>query len=67
MKIINAVWFSEGGSNRIIGVVFGVDEITGEYKAYIGTGIGFDEGTDADLIATHGSKFPIKAAKVLFE
>ncbi len=56
MKIIAATWFTPS-TGECIGIVFGIDEITGEKKAYIGIGEGNDEGIDVDLIARNGAKF----------
>lgn len=65
MKILNAIWFSELGSARPIGIVLGFNEATKEYTAYIGTSNGVSEELDAKHIAMHGAKFPIAHAKSL--
>lgn len=67
MKILNTLWFTEMGSPRPIGIVFGVDEVTGKHKAYIGTCSGMNEKLDADYIAQHGAKFPFESAKLLWD
>jgi len=56
MKVINAIWFNEMGSFRPIGIVVAEDEATGERKAYVGTGAGQDEYTDAHSIIKRGAK-----------
>ena len=65
MKIIDAIWFTEMGSQRPIGIVIGEDEHTGKKKAYIGTAFGNDKGADAAHIAATGAKLhPIIAMKI---
>lgn len=59
MNIIQAIWFTEMGSMRPIGIVLGVDNITGERKAFIGTASGDDEGADAERIAAGGAKLRV--------
>lgn len=56
MKIIDAIWFTEMGSFRPIGIVIGKDEQTNETKAYIGTAFGNDEAADAAHIAAAGAR-----------
>lgn len=53
MKIKNSHWFT--GMNFTIGIVTGVDEVTGKPKAYIGLGRGYDPDVDTRLIAQQGS------------
>lgn len=62
MKILNAIWFTEHGSSRPIGIILGIDENTKEHKAFIGTGNGVSEEIDAGYIASHGAKFPVAHA-----
>jgi len=62
MRIQNAIWFTELGG-QCIGIVYGEDEITGERKAYIGTGYGEDEGLDVRIICANGAKFHQLAAE----
>lgn len=59
MKIIDVKWFTEGFSNRAIGIVLVLDEVTGEHKAYLGTGDGLDEDADAKHISEWGAKVHI--------
>ena len=56
MKIIDAIWFTEMGSSKPIGIVFGETNI-GEREAYIGTGEGFNQILDSIKIAKTGAKF----------
>ena len=70
MKILNAIWFTEIGSIKPIGIVICEDEHIGKKQAYIGTGFGNDEEADsakiaarnAKLIAAHGAKFHASTA-----
>ncbi len=60
MKVIDTVWFTQMTSSVQIGIVKGIDEITGKTKFYIGTGIGKDlhnEKMDIKLITNYGSPF----------
>lgn len=41
----------------VIGIVHGVDKITGEEKSYIGTGEGFSEADDIETIVSYGATF----------
>lgn len=65
MKIFNAIWFTEMGSLRPIGIVIGEDEMTGERRAYIGVGNGEDEERDSKSIAGTGAKFGIEMAQMI--
>jgi hypothetical protein len=66
MKIIATHWFTEMGG--CLGIVVGEDEITGERKAYIGSGDGFSENADAQKILQRGGKFyPAVAARIIAE
>ena len=47
MKQLDTIWFS---GLETIGIVIGEDEITGERKAYIGTGKGYSEEADIQHI-----------------
>lgn len=62
MNIQDAIWFTELGG-QCIGIVIGQDEVTGERKAYIGTGYGEDEGLDARFICANGAKFHLQSAE----
>lgn len=65
MKIIDAIWFMEMGSLQPIGIVIGRDNVTGEAKAYIGSGAGLDETADAQHIAEIGAKFHLQTALII--
>ena len=67
MKIIDAIWFNELGKKEPIGIVIGEDKITGERKAYIGTGNGFEEGSDTISIAERGTKVTIKTLEYILK
>ena len=67
MKITNASWFTQMGELKPIGIVFGVDEITGDKKAYIGVGDGVDESTDVNNIFLTGAKIHISQANIIIE
>ncbi len=61
VMVIDAAWFTDMTMGaKIIGIVLGKDEITGEVKAYLGVGSGFDEGRDAERIIRLGQKFDPK-------
>ncbi len=60
MKIEKTVWFSGFNIPGLIGIVMGVDEVTGKKKAYMGFGGGFNEKFDEKVIATSGS--PVNVA-----
>jgi hypothetical protein len=60
-KIIGRIWFTPQGTT--IGIVLVNDGF--ENKAYIGVGEGADSDEDEKYIASHGSPFPIHAAKML--
>ena len=40
MKVIDSTWFTQLGNQGTIGIVSGLDEITGEVKIYIGSAQG---------------------------
>jgi len=65
VKIENVNWFTT--ATHLIGIVYGVDEITKEKKAYIGAidvADVRDEKTDAQCIAGYGAKYkPATAGK----
>jgi hypothetical protein len=58
---MKAIWFSPMGQH-IIGIVVKRDKITGENKAYIGTGDGQDEKEDMKKITLIGASFPLSEA-----
>lgn len=59
MKIEKTVWFSGFNIPGNIGIVMGVDEVTGKKKAYMGFGTGSSEKIDERQIAAGGS--PVSA------
>jgi hypothetical protein len=63
MKILNAMWFTEMGKSKPIGIV--IVEMDGEQQAYIGTSEHDDELKSAILIAKRGARFPVEVARVL--
>lgn len=70
MKITDTLWFSPGNIATlpiIIGIVLGVDEVTGEKKAYIGNVVPTTPENDIKHIAEYGAPFTgydaIKALK----
>lgn len=62
-KIIDSIWFTPQG--KAIGIVIIQTNVTKVYKAYIGVASGFNEKDDIDIIAEHGSPFPLDAATTL--
>lgn len=54
-KIKSVNWFTQGQEPHTLGIVVIENEI-GERKAYVGSGEGYDEGIDAELIADHGAR-----------
>ena len=56
MKLLDVVWFN---GERLIGMVVGEDEVTGEKKAYIGIGAGGSEAHDSQHILERGVPFTI--------
>ena len=67
MKILDAIWFNEMGKKEPIGIVIGEDEITGEKKAYIGVGAGFEEGSDVISISERGAKVSPQILKFILK
>ncbi len=60
MKIQKTVWFSGLNIPGLIGIVMGVDEVTGKKRAYMGFGDGSSEKFDEKVIAATGS--PVNVA-----
>ena len=54
MKLIDAIWFSS--FMGIVGIVIVEDEFTRKRKAYVGTGLGFNERADTERVMAHGIK-----------
>jgi hypothetical protein len=48
-RVVDSFWF------QYIGIVKVLDELTGEYKYYIGQGKGDDQHADEQFIATNGT------------
>ena len=76
MKVIGSTWFSEMGSEAVIGIVlvefdqveqqdFGANKLS----AYIGTGLQTHENAtremDEEKIVKMGARFPVDAAKMM--
>ena len=55
MKIERTIWFSGLNIPGLVGIVMGVDEVTGKKKAYMGFGTGSSERFDEKAIAMNGS------------
>ncbi len=55
-KIVAKHWFTQGAAPHTFGVVVCHDDITGQRKAYIGSGLGIDEEDDAIHIQEYGAK-----------
>lgn len=58
-RVIQANWFTEGGSNRPIGIIISKNA-QGEKVAHIGTGYGNYEHIDAAHIVDWGAKLPVE-------
>ena len=56
MKVIDSTWFTQLGNQGTIGIVSGLDEITGEVKIYIGSAQGYNQSNDEELILKTGAK-----------
>jgi hypothetical protein len=66
MKIEQTLWFNEMSSTRPIGIVIGSDEVTGEKKAFIGTGDGISASGDAKHITEWGTKLKKHMIKEIY-
>lgn len=64
-RIGPALWFTEHGSIRPIGMVL-VRQPTGRFRGYVGNAAGRDEPHDRLHIARFGARLPAKAVAVLF-
>ena len=60
MEIKKTVWFSGFNIPGSIGIVMGVDTITGKKRAYMGIGSGSNEKFDEKVIAASGT--PVNVA-----
>jgi len=56
MKVINSTWFTQAGQQNTIGIVAGLDTITGEVKTCIGIGNGYNQTIDEEHILKTGAK-----------
>jgi len=58
VKVLDDYWFNDmrGGT---VGIIVGEDELTGERKAYIGVGAGFNQAIDRESILDGGQKLPV--------
>lgn len=56
MKVIDSKWFTQLGNQGTIGIVSGLDEITGEIKIYIGSAQGYNQSNDEEHILKTGAK-----------
>ena len=56
MTPIKSTWFTQMTSIKIIGIVAGLNEETGEVKTYIGIADGYNEEQDAQLILNTGTE-----------
>jgi hypothetical protein len=63
-KIVENLWFTELGSPRPIGIIVVENEV-GDRKAYIGTGMGGDEGLDSQRVAGNGAKLSKSTLQLL--
>lgn len=60
MKVTNTYWFAPA-TGGLVGIVVGVDEVTGKHKAYIGSvPVATTEEFDARAIAEYGAKLNLK-------
>lgn len=65
IEVHRCVWYTEGGgATRPIGIVLGRNSV-GEWRAFIGTGAGFDERADIEHIAAWGASIDVDAAAFL--
>lgn len=59
MKVTDTYWFTPAVGGPV-GIIVGVDEVTGEHKAYIGSlAASTTEKVDAQQIAEYGSKLDL--------
>ena len=66
MNVISAIWFSFLYFPGSVGIVLGVDEITGERKAYIGVRVsGSSEQKDIESIRQFGSPLGLDVLKTI--
>ncbi len=52
MRVTDTIWFT--GMRGSVGLVMGVDDVTGDRKAYIGRCSGLDEELDTKVIVDYG-------------
>lgn len=65
MKIVDSIWFTEMGSSAPIGIVICKDENAEEAEAFIGTGYGINESTDAKHIARTGARLRLSTVEFI--
>jgi len=53
MRVTDTIWFT--GIYGSVGIVLGVDDVTGDHKAYIGAGVGDSDESDTETIKDHGN------------
>lgn len=58
MRVTDTLWFT--GTHGCVGIVMGVDDTTGEHKAYIGVGVGDSERYDTELLKEHGTPLSLE-------
>jgi len=58
MKVLGDYWFSDmrGGT---VGIVVREEDFTGERKAYVGVGAGFNREVDRESILDGGQQLPV--------
>jgi len=52
---VNSIWFHTKGSFNDVGIVAGLDTVTGEVKTFIGTASGYNKITDEKYILKTGT------------
>lgn len=65
-KILNAIWFTEMGFIRPLGIVIAEDKRTGKRRAYIGRGKGNSAAADAKQIIEWGARFETSTAECIY-
>jgi hypothetical protein len=64
MKILNTIWFT--GMQGPIGIVLAQDDHTGDPKAYIGHGLGYNSELDTKVISQIGAPLLPSVGEILF-
>lgn len=65
MSVKDIFWFTELMESRPIGIALCIDSLTGERKAYIGTGEGHSGAMDMLAIIGGGAKIHLDAAEAI--